>query len=69
MYGYLQKVKGVKKPTKQFKGGSVSIQASYKNGADNLWQSIPADARKGFKLVEITDNTILLQLKQIADKK
>ena len=63
MYGQLVKVKGVKKPSKNFKNGSVSIQASYKNGADDLWQSIPFEARKGFKLLEISDDTILLKLK------
>jgi len=63
LYSDILKVKGVKNPSKSFKNGNVSIKTTYKMGADALWQSIPLEDRKLFKLVQISDTNVLLQLK------
>ena len=64
MYSQLVKVRGVKKPSKNFNGGNVSIEANFKKGADALWQAISNEARSGFKIVSISDNTIMVKLKE-----
>jgi len=65
LYASISKIKGVKKLTKDYKNQNITINATYKSGADALWQTIPKDKRNSFKLMEIADNTILLKKKEV----
>ena len=63
LYEALQNAKGIKKLDKSFKSGNILVFANYKKGTDALWQQVPKEVRKQFKLVEINDQGILLQRK------
>ncbi|WP_298504742.1 hypothetical protein [uncultured Maribacter sp.] len=61
LYSRITKSKGVKKPIKKFSKGTALITVNYKETADMLWQSIPKQERKFFKMVEISDSNIVVQ--------
>lgn len=60
-YNRAKKVRGVKNPSKTFKAGNALIELEYKKGADALFQEIPKNIRSSFKIIEISDTSILLQ--------
>lgn len=61
LYNTLKKSKGVKNPIKKFSNGTALITVNYKETADMLWQNIPKQERKSFKMIEISDNNIIVQ--------
>lgn len=56
----LKKLKGVKLLGMQYKAAVAKIDLSYKGKPTDLWDELPAETRKPFKLVEATDNNLLL---------
>ncbi|RKR06493.1 hypothetical protein CLV91_3348 [Maribacter vaceletii] len=61
LYNHIIKTRGVKKPVKKYNSGLVSILLNYKESADNLWQMVPKSTRNSFKMIEISDNTIVVK--------
>lgn len=62
LYNYISKSKGVKKPSKKFENGTALINVNYKKSADDLWQNVPENLRKSFKIVKMNENNIFLNL-------
>lgn len=65
LYAHISSVKGVKKASKNFSGGTASISISSKENADALWQTVPENVRNAFKMVEMNDRSMLLQMADI----
>ncbi len=61
LYNHISKTKGVKAPVKKYSNGSALITVDFKESADALWQSIPKNVRSSFKMIEISDNNIVVQ--------
>jgi len=64
LYKAISKAKGVKDPSKTFNNNQAQIAVVYKKTADDLWQSVPEKTRKTFKIQSITENNIVVQLKE-----
>ncbi len=62
LYKFISNTKGVKKPSKSFENNHVLITVNYKKSIDNLWQSVPENIRKAFKVVKISENNLFLGL-------
>ncbi|WP_139278137.1 hypothetical protein [Pseudozobellia thermophila] len=61
LYEHIIGVKGAKSPNKNFSNGSVTITVEYKDKADALWQSLPTGVRSPFKMVQMSDDQIVVQ--------
>ena len=61
LYNHIAKYKGVKKPAKTFSNGQAAIKVSYKESADALWQGVPKEVRKGFKMLQMDNQLISLK--------
>ncbi len=64
LYSYLTDAKGVKKASRSFTDGNASITITFKESADHLWQAVPTEIQSMFKMVEMSENRMLLQLAQ-----
>lgn len=64
LYGYLTDAKGVKKTSRSFNGGNASITITFKESADQLWQGVPTKIQGMFKMVEMSEKRMLLQVAQ-----
>ncbi|MDY7395662.1 hypothetical protein UMM65_10445 [Aureibaculum sp. 2210JD6-5] len=64
LYKAISKAKGVKDLSKTFANNQAAITATYKKTADDLWQSVPETIRSSFKIKSITENSILVSLKE-----
>jgi hypothetical protein len=56
----LKKMKGVKSLSLQYKSSNAILQMSYKGRSTDLWDQLPAEARKPFKIVEADDSFLTL---------
>jgi hypothetical protein len=61
----IKKLKGVRSVEMRYKSASAMLAVSYKGKSTDLWDQLPVDARKAFKLVEAGDNTLTLQHKDV----
>ncbi len=64
LYSYLTDAKGVKKASRSFTDGNASITITFKESADHLWQAVPIEIQSMFKMVEMSEKRMLLQLAQ-----
>lgn len=60
----LKKVKGGKFVNMQYKSSNAVLEVSYKGSSTELWDQIPADSKKGFKIVEVNDNNMTLAVRK-----
>lgn len=63
----LKNYKGVKSLSAQYKSGNEIITVTYKDVSTSLWDNLPANIKKPFKLTEATDNILSLKLKNAKD--
>jgi hypothetical protein len=56
----LKKLKGAKFIGMQFKAAVAKIELAYKGKPTELWDELPVEIRKAFKIVEVTDNNLML---------
>lgn len=64
LYKAITKTKGIKDPSKTFNNSTAEISATYKKSAEDLWQSIPENVRKSFKIKSISESNISITLKE-----
>jgi len=60
----ISKAKGVKGASKNFENNIATIRVNYKKGGDNLWESLSDKVRSSFKVSRISDDEILISLKE-----
>jgi hypothetical protein len=56
----VKKIKGARFLGMQFKASVAKIELSFKGKPTELWDQLPADIRKPFKILEVTDNNLIL---------
>jgi hypothetical protein len=59
----LKTMKGAKPVSMQYKSGNATIEVAYKGTSTNLWDNLPVDIRRPFKLMEATDNSLSLKFR------
>lgn len=57
----LKKLKGAKFLGMQFKSAVVRIDVSYKGKSTELWDGLPEETRRPFKIVEASEKNLLLE--------
>jgi hypothetical protein len=60
----LKKIKGGKFVTMQYKASKAVLEVSFKGNSTQLWDEIPADSKKAFKIVEANDNNLTLAVRK-----
>lgn len=60
----LKKIKGGKFVNMQYKSSNAVLEVSYKGSSTELWDQIPADSKKAFKIVEVNDNNMTLAVRK-----
>ena len=60
----LKKIKGGKFVNMQYKSSNAILEVSYKGSSTDLWDQIPPDSRKAFKIVEANDNNMTLSVRK-----
>lgn len=48
----------------QYKSSNAVLEVSYKGSSAELWDQIPADSKKAFKIVEANDNNMTLAVRK-----
>jgi len=61
--GNLKNVKGVKSVQMNYKAPNAVLEVSFKGKATDVWDNLPVATRSAFKLLEMTDNSIMLKQK------
>jgi hypothetical protein len=60
----LKKIKGGKFVTMQYKSSNAILEVSFKGNSTELWDQIPADSKKSFKIVEANDHDMTLAMRK-----
>jgi hypothetical protein len=60
----LKKIKGGKFVGMQYKSAAAVLEISFKGNSTELWDELPADSKKGFKILEANDNNLTLAIKK-----
>jgi len=60
----LKKIKGGKFVNMQYKSSNAVLEVSYKGNSTQLWDEIPGDSKKAFKIVEANDNNLTLAVRK-----
>lgn len=60
----LKKLKGGKFVNMQYKSSNAVLEVSYKGNSTQLWDEIPADSKKAFKIVEANDSNLTLAVRK-----
>jgi len=60
----INSIKGIKKVSKSYADGSITITINYKENADSLWMLINEKIQKVFIVIEMSEKKILVQLKE-----
>ena len=60
----LKKVKGVRSVTMRYTTTTATLQIAYKGKPTDVWDTLPADVKAAFKVMELGDTGITLQCKQ-----
>jgi hypothetical protein len=60
----LKKIKGGKFVTMQYKSSNAILEVSFKGSSTELWDQIPADSKKSFKIVEANDHDMTLAVRK-----
>jgi len=61
----LKKLKGGKFVNMQYKSSNAVLEVSFRGNSTQLWDEIPIDSKKGFKIVEANDNNITLVVRKL----
>lgn len=56
----IKKLKGVKSLAMQYKSATALLEVAFKGKSMELWDALPPEAKKGFRLIEAEDNFINL---------
>lgn len=48
----------------QYKSSAALLQISYKGSSTQLWDQLPADSKKAFKIVEVNENNMTLAVRK-----
>ena len=59
----IKNIKGAKTVSEQYKSGNAIVKVLYKGTSTALWDELPADTRKPFKLTDASDNSISVKFK------
>lgn len=62
----LRKAKGVKSLSLQYKSSNAIIHIIFKGKSTELWDQLPMDAKKPFRIMEANDNLLMLSYKGAA---
>lgn len=60
----LKKVKGGKFVNMQYKASNAVLEVCFKGSSTQLWDELPPESKKGFKIVEANDNNLTLAVKK-----
>lgn len=59
----IERLKGVRSVSEQYKSNNAMLKVPFKGKPTDLWEELPASAKKPFKLIEASDKSIELKLK------
>jgi hypothetical protein len=59
----LKKLKGVKTVSMQYSASNVILKIPFRGKPTDLWDELPAPSKAPFKLIEASDNEIMLKFK------
>ena len=57
----LKKMKGIKSVSTQFQSNTVTLKIPFKGKPADLWDQLPSYSKTPFKVIEATDNNIVLE--------
>jgi hypothetical protein len=60
----LKKIKGGKFVNMQYKSSNAILEVSYKGSSTELWDQLPGDSKKAFKIVEAEDKNMTLAIRK-----
>jgi hypothetical protein len=60
----LKKIKGGRFVNMQYRASNAVLEVSFKGNSTQLWDEIPADSKKAFKIVEANDNNLTLAVRK-----
>lgn len=60
----LKKIKGGRFVNMQYKSSNAILEVSYKGSSTELWDQLPDDSKKAFKIVEMNDNNMTLSVRK-----
>lgn len=60
----LKKVHGGKLVNMEYKSSNAILEVSYKGSSSGLWDQLPPDSKKAFRILEATDNSMTLSLRK-----
>lgn len=60
----LKKIKGSKLVNMQYKSSNAILDVAYKGSSTELWDQIPDNSKKAFKIIEVNDNNITLAMRR-----
>lgn len=60
----IRKVKGVKDIDTDYKGGTAFINVNFKGDGSDLWDKLPKEDKKLFKLAELADGNLIIEYKK-----
>ena len=60
----LKKVKGGKFVNMQYKASNAVLEVCFKGNSTPLWDELPPESKKGFKIVEANDNNLTLAVRK-----
>jgi hypothetical protein len=60
----LKKIKGGKFVTMQYKASNATLEICYKGSSTELWDQIPVDSKKAFRIVEANDSNMTLAVRK-----
>jgi hypothetical protein len=64
----IKMIKDVKSVSMQYKSGAAKVFVLYKGVATDLWDKLPAEIKKPFKLTDAGNNNIALQCRNTTSK-
>lgn len=60
----LKKIRGGKFVNMQYKTSNAILEVSYKGSSTQLWDQLPDDSKRAFKIVEMNDNNMTLSVRK-----
>lgn len=60
----LKKIRGGKFVNMQYKSSNAILEVSYKGRSTELWDQLPDESKRAFKIVEMNDNNMTLSVRK-----
>jgi hypothetical protein len=57
----LKKIKGIKSVSTEFQSNTITLKVPFKGNPTDLWDRLPSNSKVPFKVIEATNNNIVLE--------